>query len=167
MASIKLKLAAASLGVALLTGCAGIKDHRGYILDKELATNIQVGVDNRDSVIKALGRPSFTGQFDPNDWYYLARDTNTVPFRGPHVTDQTLLHIRFDAAGNVSTIGQTGKDQIVAINPVNDHTPTLGRKRSFLRRIVRQHRRAQHRRAGAAESGQLGRAPLSLADYLA
>ena len=131
MASIWVKLAAASMSAALLTGCAGIRDHRGYVLDKELATNIQVGVDNKDSVIKALGRPSFTGQFDQNDWYYLARDTNTLPFRGPRVKEQTLLHVRFDAAGNVASVGQTGKDQIVAINPVNDKTPTLGRKRSF------------------------------------
>ena len=135
MASIWVKLAAASMSVAVLTGCAGIRDHRGYVLDKELATNIQVGVDNKDSVIKTLGRPSFTGQFDANDWYYLARDTNTIPFRGPHVTDQTLLHVRFDAAGNVALVGQTGKDQIVAINPVDDKTPTLGRKRSFFDEI--------------------------------
>ncbi len=131
MASIWVKLAAASMSAGLLIGCAGIREHRGYVLDKELATNIQVGVDNKDSVIKTIGRPSFTGQFDANDWYYLARDTKTAPFRGPRVTDQTLLHIRFDAAGNVASVGQTGKDQIVAINPVDDKTPTLGRKRSF------------------------------------
>ena len=131
MASIWLKLAAATAVAAMTAGCAGIRDHRGYVLDKELATNIQVGIDNKDSVTKTLGRPSFTGQFDPNDWYYLARDTNSIPFRGPRVTDQTLLHIRFDAAGNVASVGQTGKDQIVAINPVNDRTPTLGRKRGF------------------------------------
>ena len=131
MASIMVKLAAASMCAALLTGCAGIRDHRGYVLDKELAGNIQVGVDNKDSVIKTLGRPSFAGQFDPNDWYYLARDTNSLPFRDPRVTGQTLLHIRFDAAGNVASVGQTGKEQVVAINPVNDKTPTLGRKRSF------------------------------------
>jgi outer membrane protein assembly factor BamE (lipoprotein component of BamABCDE complex) len=131
MASIWVKLAAAAAGAALLGGCAGIRDHRGHVLDKELASNIQVGVDNKDSVTKTLGRPSFTGQFDPNDWYYLARDTKTAPFRGPHVTDQTLLHVRFDAAGNVASVGQTGKEQIVAINPVNDKTPTLGRKHGF------------------------------------
>ncbi|MCY7280305.1 MAG: outer membrane protein assembly factor BamE [Sphingomonas bacterium] len=115
----------------MTAGCAGIRDHRGYILDKELATNIQVGVDNQASVIKTLGRPSFIGQFNANDWYYFARDTKTVPFRSPRITDQALLHIRFDAAGNVASVGQSGKETVVAINPVNDKTPTLGRKRSF------------------------------------
>ena len=131
MASIWLKLAAATAVAAMTAGCAGIRDHRGYVLDKELATNIQVGVDNKDSVTKTLGRPSFTGQFNANDWYYLARDTKTVPFRAARITDQALLLVRFDAAGNVASVGQTGKETVVAINPVNDKTPTLGRKRSF------------------------------------
>ena len=131
MASIWLKLAAASTLAATTAGCMGIRDHRGYVLDKELATNIQVGVDNKESVIKTLGRPSFIGQFNANDWYYLARDTKTSPFRSARVTEQTLLHLRFDAAGNVASVGQTGKETVVAINPVNDRTPTLGRRRSF------------------------------------
>ena len=131
MASIWLKLAAATAVAAMTAGCAGIRDHRGYVLDKELTANIQVGVDNKDSVIKTLGRPSFIGQFDANDWYYFSRDTKTSPFRTARVMDQALFHVRFDAAGNVASVGQTGKETIVAINPVNDKTPTLGRKRSF------------------------------------
>ena len=131
MASIWLKLAAATAVAAMTAGCAGIRDHRGYVLDKELTANIQVGVDNKDSVIKTLGRPSFIGQFDANDWYYFSRDTKTSPFRTARVMDQALFHVRFDAAGNVASVGQTGKETVVAINPVNDRTPTLGRKRSF------------------------------------
>ena len=131
MASIWLKLAAATSVAAMTAGCAGIRDHRGYILDKELTTNIQVGIDNKDSVIKTLGRPSFTGQFDTNDWYYFSRNTKTVPFRTARITDQALFHVRFDAAGNVAAVGQTGKETVVAIKPVDDKTPTLGRKRSF------------------------------------
>ena len=131
MASIWLKLAAASCLAVTTAGCMGIRDHRGYILDKELSANVQVGIDNKDSVVKTLGRPSFVGQFDQNDWYYFSRDTKTSPFRTAAVTAQDVLHVRFDAAGNVASVGQTGRETIVAINPVNDRTPTLGRKRGF------------------------------------
>ena len=131
MVSIWLKLAAASLLAVTTAGCMGIRDHRGYILDKELSGNLQVGVDNKDSVIKTLGRPSFIGQFDQNDWYYFSRDTKTSPFRTAAVTAQDVLHVRFDAAGNVASVGKSGRETIVAINPVNDKTPTLGRKRGF------------------------------------
>ena len=119
------------IGAALLAGCMGIRDHRGAVIDKELASAIQVGVDNKDSVAKSLGRPSFVGQFSPNDWYYVSRDTKTVPLRGPGVTDQTILHVRFDQAGNVVRVDRSGKEYIASIDPTNAKTPTLGRNRGF------------------------------------
>ncbi len=129
------KLACLAAGAALLAGCAGIRDHKGYMLDKELAAAVQVGVDNKDSVAKTLGRPTFTGQFSPNDWYYVARDTSAFAFRRPRVTDQTVLHIRFDAAGNVAAIEQTDEKLVASINPVGDKTPTLGRDKSFFEEL--------------------------------
>ena len=62
-------LSALALGVLLVSGCAGVRDHRGYVMDKTLAAAIQPGVDNRDSVMKTLGRPTFSGQFADSDWY--------------------------------------------------------------------------------------------------
>ena len=135
MKSAVLKGATALIGVALLSACAGTREHRVIVLDKELASGIQVGVDNKESVQRTLGRPSFTGQFDPNDWYYVARDTATLAFRLPRVTDQTVLHVRFDQAGNVTAVNQTGKELIASIDPSGDKTPTLGRKKSFFEEL--------------------------------
>jgi outer membrane protein assembly factor BamE (lipoprotein component of BamABCDE complex) len=109
----------------------GIKEHKGYVLDQELASAIQVGVDNKQSVEKTLGRPSFTGQFDTNDWYYVSRDTKRVPFRSQKVTNQDVVHVRFDAAGNVAAVNTMDETLVAQINPVDDKTPTLGRQRSF------------------------------------
>ncbi len=125
------KLSAMLLGAALLSACVGVREHRGFVLDEQLAKSVQVGVDNKESVTKTLGRPTFVGQFDPNDWYYLSQDTHQFAFRDPRVTDQKLLHVRFDAAGNVVQTGTTGKELIASVDPVGDYTPTLGRKRSF------------------------------------
>ena len=131
MKAALVKFALPVAGAALLAGCAGIHEHRGAVIDRELASAIQVGVDNKDSVAKTLGRPTFTGQFNPNDWYYVSRDTKTVALRGVGVLDQTVLHIRFDPAGNVAAVNRSGKELIASINPVDAQTPTLGRKRSF------------------------------------
>lgn len=125
------KIATACLGAALLGGCAGIRDHRGSVIDDELVSAVQVGVDNKDSVQRTLGRPTFASEFNQNDWYYFSRDTNTFAFRDPHVNKQQVLHITFDQAGNVATVQKTGKELIANINPVHGKTPTLGRKRSF------------------------------------
>ena len=123
--------AALLLASVAVSGCSGYRETKGYVLDNELTSAVQVGVDNKESVAKTLGRPSFTGQFDANDWYYIARDTKTVPLRSQKVIDQDVLHVRFDAAGNVASVNSTGKELIANIDPVDDKTPTLGRNRSF------------------------------------
>ena len=92
MASTVGKIVVTACAAALLAGCAGIKDHRGYVMDTELAQGIQVGIDNKESVTKTLGRPTFVGQFDGNDWYYLSANTKQVPFRSAKTIDQDELY---------------------------------------------------------------------------
>jgi len=135
MKPVSFKLASALAGAVLLAGCAGIRDHRGHVVDKELISSVQVGVDNKESVAGTLGRPTFVGQFNPNEWYYVSRDTSTWAFRSPKVTDQTVLRVRFDAKGNVAAVEQTGKERIAAIDPASGKTKTLGRERSFLEEL--------------------------------
>jgi outer membrane protein assembly factor BamE (lipoprotein component of BamABCDE complex) len=119
------------LGAALLAGCAGVRAHKGAVVDPQLASAIQPGIDNKASVEKTLGRPSFTGQFTPNDWYYVSRDTHQFAFRNPRVAQQTVYRVRFDQAGNVQAVDKTGKELIAEVNPSDRKTPTLGRQRSF------------------------------------
>jgi outer membrane protein assembly factor BamE (lipoprotein component of BamABCDE complex) len=118
-----------------LTGCAANRAHKGAVIDPQVAAAIQPGIDNKASVEKVLGRPSFTGEFTPNDWYYVSRDTNQVGFRNPRVTRQLVMLVRFDPAGNVSSIQRTGKELVLNVNPSNRQTPTLGRKQSFFEEI--------------------------------
>lgn len=133
MKSALVKSSTALIGAILLSGCQsmGIRDHRGAVIDQELVAAIQPGVDNKQSVERTLGRPSFIGQFNQNDWYYVSRDTKSLAFRGPAVLDQSVVHVRFDAAGNVVAVNRTGKELIASIDPESAETPTLGRERSF------------------------------------
>lgn len=119
----------------LLAGCAQMRQHRGVVLDSQLASAIQPGIDNKDSVEKALGRPSFVGQFTPNDWYYVSRDENQIAFRNGRVTKETVLHVRFDPKGNVASLQRTGKELVMNIDPTGKKTPTLGRQRSFFEEL--------------------------------
>ncbi len=123
---------AATIALGLtLSACAGIRDHRGFVIDQTLADGIQPGVDNKESVTRTLGRPTFTGQFDANEWIYVSRDTAQIAFRTPRVTDQNVLRVRFDAAGNVTSVQKSGEELIASVSPSGDSTPTLGRQRSF------------------------------------
>ncbi len=127
----------AGLALALLAGsaCTRIRDHKGYVADETLVASVQPGVDNRDSVAKTLGRPTFVGQFDVNDWYYVSRDTRQLAFNAPRASAQTVLRVRFDAAGNVAAVERSGLEKIASISPEGDKTPTLGRERGFFQEL--------------------------------
>lgn len=124
-------IAVAAVLLAASAGCTRIRDHKGYIADSVLIESIQPGIDNRDSVMRTLGRPTFTGQFDQNTWYYVSRDTRQLAFSAPKPNQQLVLAVRFDAAGNVTAVEKSGLDKVASVDPAGDKTPTLGRERGF------------------------------------
>jgi outer membrane protein assembly factor BamE (lipoprotein component of BamABCDE complex) len=130
-----LKVTTVALAALTLAGCASTRAHKGTVLDSQLTSTIQAGVDNKASVEKLLGRPSFVGGFTPNDWYYVSRDTSQVAFRNPRVTKQTVLLVRFDQAGNVASTRTTGRELVMGLDPSKRSTPTLGRKKSIFDEI--------------------------------
>jgi outer membrane protein assembly factor BamE (lipoprotein component of BamABCDE complex) len=130
-----LKVSTIAIAALLATGCASNRAHKGAVIDPQLASAIQPGVDNKASVQKVLGTPTLTGQFTPNDWYYVSRDTNQLAFRNPRVTRQLVMLVRFDQAGNVASIQRTGKELDLPLNPSRRSTPTLGRKQSFFQEL--------------------------------
>lgn len=121
--------------VIAVSGCSRLRTHQGYIVDPTLAETVAVGVDNKESVQTTLGRPTFASQFDKNQWYYIARDTEQLAFSRPKATSQLLMTISFDDAGNVTNVARSGVETIVKINPDGDKTPTLGRDRNFFQDI--------------------------------
>ncbi len=127
-------LAMACAGL-LAGGCTKVRDQQGYLADETLMAAVQPGVDNRESVLGTLGRPSFVGQFDQRDWYYVSRDTRSLAFNMPRAVAQSVLHIRFDEAGNVAAVDRSGLERVASIDPTGDKTPTLGRDRSFFEEL--------------------------------
>lgn len=119
----------------LLGGCAAVRAHKGAVLDPQLVSSIQPGVDNQASVEKLLGRPTFTGAFAPADWIYIARDTTQLAFRNPRVTKQSTIIVHFDRAGNVASVQRSGKELAMNLEPSARRTPTMGKKKSFFEEL--------------------------------
>lgn len=133
MVGSRLGVTAAVLALAAaLGGCGQFRAHQGFVFDQVLADSVAPGVDNKDSVAKTLGRPSFEGQFNDNSWYYLSRETRQFAFRNPRPVQQTVLAVRFDKDGNVARVERTGLETVRKITPYGEKTPTLGRKSSLL-----------------------------------
>ncbi len=117
--------------MALTSGCTRLRARQGYIADQSLISALQAGVDNRESVEKTLGRPTFVSQFGNQDWYYFSRETKQLAFAVPKASNQMVMRVRFDSAGNVAGIDKAGMEKIAKIKPNGDKTPTMGRDRSF------------------------------------
>lgn len=130
------RLLVVGVAVALLaSGCTQLKGRQGYVADPVLTNAITPGVDNRDSVERTLGRPTFVGQFSDNEYFYLSRETRQLAFASPRPIDQQVLRVRFDANGNVAAVDRTGLDLVSRLSPHGGKTPTLGRDRSFFEDI--------------------------------
>jgi outer membrane protein assembly factor BamE (lipoprotein component of BamABCDE complex) len=125
------QVALAAMVLTGVAGCSKDRNHQGFIIDQTLLATVQPGIDNKDSVSKVLGRPSFAGTFTDNDWYYVSRDTKQFAFGTPKPTKQTLIHVAFDDKGNVTSVDKSGLERVASISPNGDKTPTLGRERGF------------------------------------
>ena len=128
----RVRIGAVVAAAVLATGCSSIVNHKGYLADEVVLRSVQPGIDNRTSVERTLGQPSFVSQFGEPVWYYVSSTTSQKPFTTPKITGQSVLAVRFDAAGNVIAADRTGLEQVARIDPDDDETPTLGRERGFL-----------------------------------
>lgn len=126
---------AAALVALATTGCTKIPNTMGYIVDEELLAGVQPGVDNRQSVAQALGRPTAVTQWDDDVWYYISRNTGQRAFLRPTPTAQSILIVRFDERGNVASVERRGLEKVADIRPSSDRTPTLGRERTLFEDI--------------------------------
>jgi outer membrane protein assembly factor BamE (lipoprotein component of BamABCDE complex) len=131
MRASKAIIALSAAVLVILPACSRIKSNQGYIIDESLVAAIQPGVDNKDSVARTLGRPTFASEFDGFEWYYVSRNTTQLAFIAPKPTSQSIIKVTFDAKGNVAAVNRRGLEQVASISPEGDKTPTLGRERSF------------------------------------
>ncbi len=132
---MRLAPALAAVAVLAAAGCSTIRQNQGYIVDAPLLASVQPGVDNKASVEKTLGRPTFGSEFDSGEWYYVSRNTRQIAFLQPKATSQSITKISFDAKGNVAKVETRGLELASNIHPVRDKTETLGRKQGLLEDI--------------------------------
>lgn len=97
--------------VATLTACSPTFRNHGYIpLDEDLQ-NLVVGVDTRDTVASAVGRPGVAGILDDTGWYYVRSRYRNFAYKVPEEIDRQVLAISFDDQGVVSNIERFGLER--------------------------------------------------------
>ena len=138
-----------ALGGMLAAGCTRIRDHQGHLIDDSLVAAIQPGVDNRDSVAGTLGRPTFVGQFDQRDWYYVSRNTRQLAFNMPRP--------RADRPSRPLRRGRQRPDR--RPGPASSWSPTSSRRATRRRRSAAAAACSRSCSAISARSASAARAP--------
>ena len=57
---------------------------------------LQIGKDNKKTVSKILGQPTFSGTLGDNSFYYVGTVNSKVAFLYPSVHEQYVLELNFD-----------------------------------------------------------------------
>lgn len=118
-----------------LSGCAPTYVNHGFAPQIAELDALAAGVDTRGSVLRKLGRPSSTGTFDGDVWYYVASRTEKFAFYEPKVVDRTIAVVRFDEGGLVTQVNRYGLEDGKIVDLVTATTPTYGRELTVMQQL--------------------------------
>ena len=94
-----------------LSACGPIVRNHGYVpVDRDLAL-IRPGVDTRETVETAIGRPSTTGVERADAWYYVQSRTRRLGPLAPRTVDRQLVAISFAPGGTVANVERFGLER--------------------------------------------------------
>jgi len=99
-----IRKAAFGLLILAVGACAATFEDHGYVPTDSDLEQIVVGVDTRDSVADAVGRPTSFGVLETGGWYYTQSRWRHFAFKAPKIIDRQLVAITYNEAGVVDNI---------------------------------------------------------------
>ena len=132
--------AARTIAVCLVAGtflvaCAPTQNVRGYFIDDVRISEIKPGVDDKGSILNALGSPSNVSTFGIDTWYYISRKTERLAFFEKKILDQRVVAVKFDDSGIVSEINRYEAEDGRAFAFNERVTPTRGKQLSLVQQL--------------------------------
>lgn len=123
--------------LAVLAACSAVYTDHGYTpADRDLAV-LKIGVDTRETVQAAVGKPGTSGLLTGSSWYYVRSQFRHFAYNPPEEIDREVVAISFDGRGRVENIERFGLEngQVVALSRRVTETNIKGV--SFLRQLLR------------------------------
>ena len=136
MARNRTALPAAAVLALVLASCGPIYRNHGYVpVDRDLA-GLRVGVDTRESVEAAIGRPATSGVERSDAWYYVQSRTRTLGPLAPRVIDRQLVAVSFAPGGTVANVERFGLERGRVVTLSRRVTETSIRDFGLLQQIL-------------------------------
>jgi outer membrane protein assembly factor BamE (lipoprotein component of BamABCDE complex) len=134
---LRLSTAALVALAAAAGACAPVQTYNGFRADRnnQEIPDPQVGVDTRATVMQRFGSPSTTAVFDQTAWYYVGSVQERMAFYNPHITERTVMVVRFNG-DTVSAVEKYGMERGRVIAYDDHETPTRGRELGVLEQLL-------------------------------
>jgi outer membrane protein assembly factor BamE (lipoprotein component of BamABCDE complex) len=134
-----LAVAGAAFIAVSLAGCLGYDGDfdRGYQIDQQSLSQVQVGQTNKQQALALLGTPSTTSTVGGDAWYYIGQKMHrALEFMPVETVDQHVLAVYFDKNAKVERIANYGLKDGKVFDFVSRTTPTGGQEPDFLRNML-------------------------------
>lgn len=136
MEGITMRLAAAAALALSLSACGPTYRNHGYVpVERELSL-IQPGIDTRESVEAAIGRPATSGVERGDAWYYVQSRTRRLGPLAPRTIDRQLVAVSFSPSGTVQNIERFGLERGRVVTLSRRVTETTVRDYGLLRQLL-------------------------------
>ncbi len=132
-------VAGAAFIAVSLAGCLGYDGDfdRGYQIDQQSLSQVQVGQTNKQQALALLGTPSTTSTVGGDAWYYIGQKMHrALEFMPVETVDQHVLAVYFDKNSKVERIANYGLKDGKVFDFVSRTTPTGGQEPDFLRNML-------------------------------
>ena len=132
-------VAGAAFIAVSLAGCLGYDGDfdRGYQIDQQSLSQVQVGQTNKQQALALLGTPSTTSTVGGDAWYYIGQKMHrALEFMPVETVDQHVLAVYFDKNAKVERIANYGLKDGKVFDFVSRTTPTGGQEPDFLRNML-------------------------------
>ncbi len=130
-------LIAAALAAGV-TACAPQIGRHGFQLIDVAPSEIEAGVDTRETVLAKLGSPSTRSTFESESvWYYISQTTERYTYNPTQVVARNVTEITFaDGSDQVQSVRLLSLDDGRQVAMNSRETPTRGRELSVLEQLL-------------------------------
>jgi outer membrane protein assembly factor BamE (lipoprotein component of BamABCDE complex) len=122
-----------------LPGCVLFSDaphYRGIVVTQHDLNELTPGVSAQADVMALLGPPTFTEQFDANNWIYVSQITKMRIANTEGVKQQHVVIIAFDNNGLMTGVTQKDLQDGVTVAMDGAQTPVPGGHAGFIQQLV-------------------------------
>lgn len=122
-----------------LPGCALFTDaphYRGIEVSPHDLSELTPGLSKQADVQAVLGPPTFTPEYNPHDWVYVAQVTKMRIARTEGVNSQNVVVLAFDNNGTLQSVTHKDLKDSVQVSMAPGQTPVPGGEPGFVQQLI-------------------------------